>query len=399
MKQYLIPALAIVALASCDDNGGGGSKNEPISIALTQEEAATVKSLNAMACKVFEALDGTDRENIVFSPLSAGMALSMAANGAAGNTLRQMQAVMCPDASLQSLNSLNAKLLRDLPMTDAGAKVRIANSLWHSTGFDVKPAFSQTLADSYSAAVTAYDRANSSAAAAAVNDWASKATEGVIKNLLNADEVPDSHMIANAAYFKAGWSRKFDKSATRPGPFHCADGSVVNTPMMRATRNVVYAEKDGMKLMGLPFGNEAYSMYMVLPAEGQTVAAATSAAVGIRQMVNGYAYVSLVMPRFSVGTKTDMSEVFRALGMADAFTAAAADFSALSDAPSYISLIKHACDIRVDEDGAEAAAATVIGGETAVGPGLDVVFDRPFGFFVVEESTGVVLFMGAVNKF
>ncbi|MBP3638830.1 MAG: hypothetical protein J6J20_02965 [Muribaculaceae bacterium] len=356
--------------------------------------------MNTLACKTLAQLDGVETENVVFSPLSTDMALSMAANGAGGNTLRQMQDVLCPDASLSALNSLNAKLLSDLPRTDVKAKVRLANSLWYSRHFKIKTAFAQLLADSYNASATAYDPDDKPAAAAAVNAWAEKATEGIIRDMLTPNDVADRYMLADAAYFKATWAEKFKKGNTRPGTFTCADGTAVSAPMMHGEMRAAYGENEGIEFAALPFGNKAYWMGVVLPPEGQSIVPAMTHIIELVdwQMIAANIDLTLTMPRFTVASRMYMEEAYKSLGITDAFNPESADFSAISDQASYISRIKHACEIRVDEDGAEAAAVTVSGGDMAAGPGFELVLDRPFGFFIIEKSTGTILFMGLLNR-
>lgn len=402
MKKYLLP-LFLPLLAACSDepggdNGDNGSK--AIDIQLTADEATCAKAMNTLACKTLAQLDGVETENVVFSPLSTGMALSMAANGAGGNTLRQMQDVLCPDASLSALNSLNTKLLRDLPLTDSKAKVRLANSLWYARSYEIKAAFSQLLADAYNTYAASYDPADKPAAAAAVNAWAEKATEGIIRDILRPNDVADRYMIANAAYFKATWAEKFKKEDTRPGTFTCADGTAVSAPMMHGEMRAAYGENEGTEFAALPFGNKAYWMGVVLPLEGQNIVPAMTHIIELVnwQMIAANIDLTLTMPRFTVASRMYMEEAYKSLGISDAFNPEIADFSAISDQASYISRIKHACEIRVDEDGAEAAAVTVSGGDMAAGPGRVLVLDRPFGFFIIEKSTGTILFMGILNR-
>ena len=61
----------------------------------------------------------------------------------------------------------------------------------------------------------------------------------------------------------------------------------------------------------------------------------------------------------------------------------------------YISRVLHKAFIRVDEEGTEAAAATIIEfRETSVGPSVSFVVDRPFAIVIREARSGSMLFMG-----
>ena len=142
------------------------------------------------------------------------MALAMTANGATGETLDEMLAVLCPDASLADLNSLYGKLYNTLPVTDKRTRVAMANSFWHDNAVVPNSGFCATLSDDYGAIVRAYDVKNKSAAADAVNGWVKNATNGVVPELVDADQIK-SFVIANALYFKSEWTEKFDMKDTK----------------------------------------------------------------------------------------------------------------------------------------------------------------------------------------
>ncbi len=90
------------------------------------------------------------------------------------------------------------------------------------------------------------------------------------------------------------------------------------------------------------------------------------------------------------------------MGMPDAFDPERADFSAMTAAERlYISLVRHKAFVAVDEEGTEAAAATVVSMSltSALRPPTEPVrfeADHPFLFLIRHEKTGCVLFMGRV---
>jgi len=75
-----------------------------------------------------------------------------------------------------------------------------------------------------------------------------------------------------------------------------------------------------------------------------------------------------------------------------------ADFSNISDAGLMISRVEHQTFIETNEEGTEAAAATVVVIIDSAGPtGLKINLNRPFLYFIRETSTGTILFMGRVG--
>ena len=157
----------------------------------------------------------------------------------------------------------------------------------------------------------------------------------------------------------------------------------------------------------MPYGNQAFSMMVLLPGEGKTlkeVLAATrqndywhSLKTGMRE-----AEVDLFLPKFKTEYSKKLNEVLTKMGMGIAFTDAA-DFSGITDIPARISFVKQDTYISTDESGTEAAAVTVVGMEMTSMPSAPrrVIFnaERPFIYIIQENSTGAILFMGAVKNF
>ena len=113
--------------------------------------------------------------------------------------------------------------------------------------------------------------------------------------------------------------------------------------------------------------------------------------------------INLSMPKFDVSSDLDLIEGLKALGATDMFYQGIANFDPLgasTDKPLFVGEAKHAARVKVDEEGCEAAAYTVImlayGGFMPPDEEVDFVLDRPFLFAV--EGNGLPLFTGVVNQ-
>jgi serpin B len=86
-----------------------------------------------------------------------------------------------------------------------------------------------------------------------------------------------------------------------------------------------------------------------------------------------------------------------ALGMTTAFDSARADFTPMVAKsplqPVWLSDALHKVFIEVNEEGAQAAAASGFG---IAGIPDEVVVDRPFFFAITDTWSGAILFMGVV---
>lgn len=407
MKKIALFALVGVALAACSDNdapepGGGGADTTipPKKIELNAAEAVSVESANALAFATFGQLYKPE-ENTLFSPLSAQMALAMTANGATGETRAELLDALCgKGASLADLNTLYGKLYATLPVTDKATRMTIANSFWYDTQLTPGAEFVGTLGADYGAALRSYDRNNRAEAAEAVNSWVNDATGGLIPRLVSENEI-GAFMIANALYFKSEWTEKFDRSKSNPGDFTNADGSKSRATYMNGTIPGASAMVDDVVLARIPFGNGAYVFEAVLPAQGQSVAEAMDVVVKYSPDVFfllGGGDLTVQMPRFTGECTLDLIPVYKALGIERMF-GPDAELDGIVNAGVYISLLRQACTIEVNEEGAEATAATVVGGELAAAPPSKIILDRAFGYIIRETSTGMIVFMGAVNRF
>ena len=84
--------------------------------------------------------------------------------------------------------------------------------------------------------------------------------------------------------------------------------------------------------------------------------------------------------------------------MTSAFAPGQADFSGMDGSSDlYVSDVFHKAFIDVAEKGTVAAAATGVVMDTLSLPsGLIISIDRPFLFFLRDQPTGAILFMGRV---
>ena len=368
-------------------------------------------AINEFAQDLYERLVAADPSaNLVFSPASISVALTMTAVGARGITVDEMNEVLhiaddgSIDHSMNGISTVFESVNRTRDNTADGGEgtsevqLTIANSLWGQSGLSFEQAFMEILSSEYDAGMELVDyAADPEAARVAINEWVATQTKDRIPELLAQGAItPDTRLtLVNAIYLKANWAEVFPKDATTAQPFAAPDGEVT-VQMMRRTGEFGYAAGNGWQAVDIPyvFGELAFTVAMgdtaktVLPAGEELFAA-----MAPRQ-------VQLGLPRFDIETATDLVEVLTEMGMVTAFTAAA-DFSGITQSASLaIGAVIHQANITVDEEGTEAAAATaVIMVETSAPADDPVVLtvDRPFTFWLREVTTGTVVFMGRVN--
>ena len=141
-------------------------------------------------------------------------------------------------------------------------------------------------------------------------------------------------------------------------------------------------------------------MTVLLPRQGKTVRD-IAAALGKegRILFGSEAEVDLWLPRFESKYHIRLNDVLQEMGMVRSF-GYGADFLAMFDTPSHVAFVQQDAAIKVDEEGTEAAAVTVIATrKNGAGPAEKVVFhaDHPFLYLITESSTGAILFAGKYN--
>jgi serpin B len=378
--------------------------------AAAPDASAATTIVNGLGARLQAALaaDATDpNANLVVSPFSVGVALTMTSAGAAGDTAAQMRDVLGladgdePHAAL-------AALVAGIGHGDGSFSS--ANSLWTQADLAINAAFTDLLRDVYRSELMATDfSADPAAALTAVNEWVATQTAGRIPALLTEQQVTDltRFILVNAVHLDATWAQPFDPYNTHADEFTRADGSIVEADFMGQTFHVDYAEQGDTQAIVLEY-EEGYEMVVVLPAEGQLTAfeaALTDAGGDIDAVLGGFtnAEVSLDLPKWDIETRAGLVPQLESLGMTLPFDRDAADFSNITtEIPLFVSDVVHQANITVDEAGTEAAAATAVIGEVGAAPGPEpepeiVDVDHPFFFAIRDSETGTILFQGHVN--
>jgi serine protease inhibitor len=346
-------------------------------------------------------------KNTFFSPYSISVACSMLIAGAAGETKREMQSALSfssdGGAFHQARNVVSQALEarnRAASRTSNAQTLRVVNDLWLDPQFKPRESFLDTLSAYYGASVYhAPFGTDPEAARLAINDKIATDTEQLLVDLLPQGSVDDaSFVLTNALYFKAPWATQFAPGATADAPFTAQSGASVQVPSMHAEVDASYVASDDYVAAALPYDRDELELVAIMPAQGSfaSFVAALSAA-RVREIAGELmsARLALQFPKFSIKASLPLSERLAELGMVQAFDGAA-DFSALSDADTFISGAFHDATISIDEEGTVAAAATaLVDVATSVPPAaIPVSFDHPFVFFIRDVQTDALLFVG-----
>jgi len=377
---------------------------EPVQIELTPRAAELISSNNDFGVNLFTKTAIEENENMMLSPLSAGIALTMLLNGSDGATLAQLKEMLGHpvDMSVGDINKAYQTLVKQLLVADPQVTLAIANAIFYREDFVFKRSFMDLMADDFDANVEGLDF-NRPEAVNTINKWAGDNTNNRIPKVI--DQIsPDMVMfLMNALYFKGDWSEQFNPENTAPKYFTLDNGEQILVSTMEGMVGAKKHHGDGFTAIELPYGRKNFSMVVVVPHEklidfypkftpqlwNEITTSLNAQEVWNQVLVN--------LPKFSFEYERFLNSQLKALGMVDAFNPREADLSGISDAELFVSFVKQNTFVEVSEEGTEAAAVTTIGVEvTSMPPYLFV--NKPFIFAIRERTTNALLFMGSVTN-
>lgn len=411
MKQFLLLSMLLcLPFTACNDDVEEQSISptmQPIELNAIEKEMAAQQGdfASTLSLELCRQLGGEKMDNWLVSPFSLQCALGMLSNGANGETHDEILYTLgLSQYSQEEVNAYFKKLIEGLHIVNSAITVKTANSVWGNAGVPLKEDFQKMNIENYSAMVSQLDFSDPSAVDQ-INAWCNQTTEGLIPSILDEVNPTATVYLLNSLYFKARWESEFAPEKTHQGDFTTFSGKMVKADFMQTQRMAAYVENEWFTSTSLSYQNDSYVMRLILPQPEisiDQVLQALSESDGNLWKNVVLADINLKIPRFTLENKMDLTPTLQALGMKKAFSGGA-DFSSMSDVATYISLVQQATRLKVDEEGSEGAAVTVIEGYLSdlMRPlpeeEVDFFLDRPFLFQIIESSTGTVLFMGQVG--
>ena len=342
-------------------------------------------------------------KNFLVSPLSVMTCFTMATNGAANETLKQMEQALGGDLTIDEI-SPNLSAYLEYLSEKAPKTFSTANSLWLNENFSmserIRDDFLKKSINYFDAAV--YKTIFDDKALTDINNWVSDKTNKMIPRILD-ELAPDSAMILlNALYFDASWREPFFTSNTKEATFTAADGTEETAQMMGGTAEY-YVSGDNFTGFMKEYRDTPFVFAALLPNEGMTADVLLKSLSGSDYTAfyknASQEQVSVNLPKFEFDADYLLNDSMQALGMTDAFDQVKADFSGMTgDTSLYIGQAIHKTRIEVTEGGTRAAAVTAIDMRLkGVMIQKRVVLDRPFVFMILDTTQGLPIFVGTVN--
>lgn len=397
--SLILPCTACAFAISAIELSKGYERTSPVSGEINDD---FIKVLADFSLTSFKGTVTKDKKNDLISPLSAILCLAMIANGADGNTKAQIESAIKMD--VDSLNKALFAYTSSLYSSDE-CKINLADSIWirNDGTLNVKEEFLQTNADWFDAQV--YSSPFDNSTVKDINNWCNNNTNGMIKEIIDRIDSDMIMYLINAFSFDAKWADQYESKNVVDYNFNNYDGTYNTVKMLTSTESS-YISADGVTGFAKNYKEDKYSFVALLPSEETDIYQFIDSLTGSdwiqlwnsRNIVD----VQVTMPEFTYESKMDLNALFANMGMSDMFNSESADFSKLGKSSLgniYCAEIAQKTFIQVDRNGTKAAAITWGGmnTESCIDYHYYVTLDRPFVYAIVDNATGLPIFIGAIT--
>lgn len=364
---------------------------------------------DVLAATAADARAGT---NVVLSPLSIAFALGMVEPGASGDSIPQFHALLRIEDPATWRDSMSAltQSLEDRQLEPLGAigeeeqdpgelVINLADAAFVQPGYTFLPEYLDTIGTKFGAVIEELDFTDAETAAERINEFVAAETDDLIPELVQPDAIDPATVLAlvNALLLQASWQTTFDAESTAPAPFTRLDGSTADVPLMHGGSDRSGAGDGWVGASKTLVGGLRFEV--VLPDEGRfDEVAARHADVTAELATSTNPGGALAVPKFETRVTVGLADVLRTLGLTAPF-AQGSLLGIADDETMLIDDVLHETYLSIDEDGIEAAAATIVlmvATSAPIDEPVPVILDRPFLFRIIDDQSGTPLFAGRI---
>ncbi|KAL6425130.1 hypothetical protein ACFW04_009425 [Cataglyphis niger] len=289
------------------------------------------------------------RENVIFSPLSVAVALSLVLLGSAGRTFNEVSHVLGLESGIdisqhsEIVHQTFGQLLDIANFRIEGSnkpRVDSASGVFIQEGYPIRPEFRAISTNVYKSEVINLDfEKKGKEAEDIINNWVKQRTMGKIDGILNSVPDPTTMVILlSALYFKGEWNQHFLEGMTQRKQFFIEPNETIGIDMMYNGGNFSFYEDKslGVKILALPYKGLEMSMYVLLPkVEGATALKNFQDQLTVETIENLISNLKnqtciIGFPRMKLSSTLSLNSALQNLGLRSLFDAKAADLSLLS---------------------------------------------------------------------
>lgn len=412
MKKYahLAALAAVFILGGCSENADTPQDPKPEEYQVTdwtgqrplkEVAAKSVGKANGFGIDLFKTMFKSERKNICISPTSVMSVFAMMANGDDGETRDEILEILGYGKGEEALEDLNVycnALLAEATSHDGETRCEFTNSIWHDPTLAIMPQFASDIQNIFNGVIFPIWLGNE-AGKNAVNEFVKEHTYGMIPELLSQPMIARLAFL-NTTYFKGTWQKEFDKNYSYLADFHNADRTDSETTFMWMDDDLEYCAIEDMRGVVIPYGGGRYTM-TVIQANDNTdfdtmLGNLNQSTLTALQESAETKEVLLHLPKFETEINTKLDPYLKDMGFSKVYYPG---IRTASDHYLHLVEVIHAVKITVDEEGTEAAAATIAGNTEYVSDYETLTFNKPFVYVITDKISDSILFMGAITSF
>ncbi|XP_057587948.1 serpin A3-6-like [Hippopotamus amphibius kiboko] len=350
----------------------------------------------------------TPNKNIIFSPLSVSIALGFLSLGARGPTLTEILEGLkfnLTETPETEIHKGFQHLLQTLGHPSNQLQLSMGNAMFVQEQLKLLEKFIEDARTLYASEAFSANFEDSDAAKKLINDYVKNKTQGKIVELFKELDPLAKVILVNYIYFKAQWKTLFDPQHTKQAEFHVSENETVEVPMMSigGLKTPYFRDEQlGCTVVELPYSSNDSALF-ILPDEGrmQDLEAKLHPETlrRWRDSLQPSLLDVLYLPKFSISSKYNLRDILPQLGVRKVFTLTEAELSGITDTMHLaVSQMVHSAVLDVDEQGAEAAAATGVELSPRSIVRTIVRFNSPFLISIIDKDTQSIIFLGKVNN-
>ncbi|XP_062328260.1 serpin peptidase inhibitor, clade F (alpha-2 antiplasmin, pigment epithelium derived factor), member 2b [Osmerus eperlanus] len=353
-----------------------------------QSKEALAKAILRLGMRVLENLKTTpEQPNVIVSPLSISLALSQLALGSVNETEELLMRHL-HDNTLACYHQSLHNLLAQLKDSD----LQLATRIFLKPGFQPRSEFIQESLRMYDSEPVPLEGLKE------VNEWVKKATNGFMSEFLSSLPPNLVLMLINAVHFKGEWRNRFDSRFTSRGAFHIDENHIVDVDMMEGAKHPLSLLSDydlEAQVARFPF-RKMMSLLVVMPTSGHVNISTLAAKLNISDLYDRLPKeraMQVKLPKFKLQYTQELQETLTSMGLGELFVGP--NLAGISEGPLLVSSVHHRTSMEINEEGAEAAAASSVGVSRS-NPSFNL--NQPFFFALMDDMTQAPIFLGVITN-
>lgn len=415
MKSIIIQKIILIALICVLVSTLFGCQNTPPTETeipeATPEPVPYVErvQLNTFNEFAIELLKNTrqDGGNLVISPITVGIAMTMFNIGALGETQAGIQEALGLELGEAYQLTESAKEVMDTLLDQQGLGFNNGFALYINEGPSVREKFAVSMEDFFKLDLNFEDFADDEKRLEVhINDWASEVTSSSsrITTVFAENTLPhdDSAFMLSVSSAHCEWDTAFNLANTRTLPFTTDDGMALAVPTLRGQMTIGFYEDDDVTVGFLPLAGEKTTLAIFIPPNDDTIEKFLGEFTGEDIILwKALAYkkekwIYLPKVNFATPNTLELSGVLSKMGASDMFNAEKADFTNLGN-NFHLDRFYQVSQIKITEKGKNESNITAVDITRANNNGEDFfIVNRSFVFALLDEKTGAIMMIGTL---